>query len=67
MKVFHAGTSEKAGRIVTAGGRVLCATALGESVAQAQQKAYVLTRSISWDKVYYRSDIGYRAVAREKS
>ncbi len=67
MKVFHAGTSEKAGRIVTAGGRVLCATALGESVAKAQQKAYTLTRSISWDKIYYRTDIGYRAVAREKT
>ncbi|MEN8166201.1 MAG: phosphoribosylamine--glycine ligase [Pseudomonadota bacterium] len=66
-KVFHAGTSEEAGRIVTAGGRVLCATALGESVAQAQQKAYALARSINWDKVYYRTDIGYRAVAREKA
>jgi phosphoribosylamine--glycine ligase len=66
QKVFHAGTREKADRIVTAGGRVLCATALGDSVAQAQQKAYALTRSIHWDKVYYRTDIGYRAVAREQ-
>ncbi len=66
-KVFHAGTAEKAGEIVTAGGRVLCATALGRTVAEAQEKAYELTRSITWDKVYYRTDIAYRAVAREQS
>jgi phosphoribosylamine--glycine ligase len=65
-KVFHAGTSEKDGQVVTNGGRVLCATALGHSVAEAQQKAYELTRQISWKDVYYRTDIGYRAVAREQ-
>ncbi|AKH21320.1 phosphoribosylamine--glycine ligase [Sedimenticola thiotaurini] len=65
-KVFHAGTAEKDGEIVTAGGRVLCATALGESVAEAQARAYSLARRIDWDKVYYRTDIGYRAVAREQ-
>ena len=66
QKVFHAGTAEKDGHIVTAGGRVLCAVALGESVSEAQQRAYELTKKVSWEKVYYRTDIGYRAVAREK-
>ncbi len=65
-KVFHAGTAEKNGEVVTAGGRVLCATALGESVAEAQANAYALTRQVSWDGVYFRTDIGYRAVAREQ-
>lgn len=64
-KTFHAGTAEKDGKIVTAGGRVLCAVALGESVSEAQTKAYELVDEISWDKVYYRTDIGYRAVQRE--
>ncbi len=65
-KVFHAGTAEKDGKIVTAGGRVLCATALGNSVSEAQQRAYALTKQISWDGVFYRHDIGYRAIAREQ-
>jgi phosphoribosylamine--glycine ligase len=65
QKVFHAGTEEKEGEVVTSGGRVLCATALGDSVSEAQQRAYELTKRIHWDGVYYRSDIGYRAVARE--
>ena len=65
-KVFHAGTSEKEGAVVTAGGRVLCAVALAGSVTEAQQKAYALTHSIDWNNVYYRSDIGYRAIAREQ-
>ena len=64
-KVFHAGTKEQDGEVVTAGGRVLCAVGLGDSVTEAQQKAYALTHQISWDSVYYRDDIGYRAVARE--
>ena len=66
QKVFHAGTAEKEGAVVTSGGRVLCATALGSSVSEAQQRAYALTRRIHWDGVYYRTDIGYRAVAREE-
>ncbi|WP_428608538.1 phosphoribosylamine--glycine ligase [Sedimenticola sp.] len=66
-KVFHAGTAEKDGDVVTAGGRVLCATALGDSVAEAQERAYALVREINWDNVYYRTDIGYRAVAREQA
>lgn len=65
-KVFHAGTAEQAGAVVTAGGRVLCATALGDSVADAQARAYRLVGRIHWDNVYYRTDIGYRAVAREQ-
>ncbi len=65
QKFFHAGTVEQAGRIVTAGGRVLCACALGDSVRAAQHSAYDLVNHIHWDGMYYRSDIGYRAVARE--
>jgi len=66
-KVFHAGSKQSGDNIVTAGGRVLCVVALGDSVAQAQQSAYQLVRAISWNNVYYRNDIGYRAVARETS
>ncbi len=62
-KVFHAGTAEKDGNIVTNGGRVLCAVGLGDSVKAAQEKAYQLTKSISWDKVYYRDDIGFKALS----
>jgi phosphoribosylamine--glycine ligase len=65
LKIFHAGTAEKDGNVVTAGGRVLCAVALGDNVSDAQQKAYGLVDQISWDNVYFRRDIGYRAVARE--
>ena len=66
-KVFHAGTSEKDGRVVTAGGRVLCATALGNSVTEARQRAYQVAKKIHWQGVFYRGDIGYRAIAREQS
>jgi len=61
-KVFHAGTRVENGRVITNGGRVLCAVGLGESVKDAQRSAYTLTDSISWDGVQYRQDIGYRAV-----
>ena len=64
-KVFHAGTAEQDGKIITSGGRVLCACALGNSVTEAQQKAYEVVRKINWNNVYYRTDIGYRAIARE--
>ncbi|MEW6168296.1 MAG: phosphoribosylamine--glycine ligase [Pseudomonadota bacterium] len=64
-KVFHAGTAEKDGRVVTSGGRVLCVVARGETVRAAQQAAYAAVQKISWDGVQYRSDIGYRAIARE--
>jgi len=66
LKVFHAGTAVRDGRVVTNGGRVLCATALGNTVSEAQEKAYALAGRISWEGVYYRTDIGYRAVQREK-
>jgi len=65
-KVFHAGTAEKDDAVVTSGGRVLCVCALGNSVTEAQQKAYEVVRKIDWDNVYYRTDIGYRAIEREK-
>ncbi len=66
-KVFHAGTDNKDGEIVTNGGRVLCATALGHSVSEAQQRAYELAKQISWNGMFHRNDIGYRAIAREQS
>ncbi|TLU59951.1 hypothetical protein FE810_16550 [Thalassotalea litorea] len=66
-KTFHAGTTMKDGHVVTAGGRVLCATALGQSVTEAQQSAYQLLEEISWEGVSYRTDIAYRAIARENS
>jgi phosphoribosylamine--glycine ligase len=65
-KVFHAGTAQQDGQVITAGGRVLCATALGETVAEAQQRAYALVERIHWAGMQYRRDIGYRAVARER-
>jgi len=51
---------------LTSGGRVLCVTALGTSVGTAKENAYALARGIKWEDAYYRKDIGYRAVAREK-
>ncbi|WP_318458302.1 phosphoribosylamine--glycine ligase [Photobacterium leiognathi] len=65
-KVFHAGTMNNQGDIVTNGGRVLCATAMGDSVLEAQQRAYALAKQISWDGMFHRDDIGYRAIAREQ-
>jgi len=65
-KVFHAGTSMRDGKIVTAGGRVLCVVALGDNVQQAQNSAYEIAHSIHWDNVYFRNDIGYKAIARQK-
>ena len=64
-KVFHAGTAERDGRIVTNGGRVLCVTALGATVVAAQARAYEVARNIRWANAHYRTDIGYRAIARE--
>jgi phosphoribosylamine--glycine ligase len=65
LKVFHGGTKVVDGHVVTSGGRVLCATALGNTVTEAQQKAYELTKKISWDGMFHRNDIAYRAIARE--
>ncbi|BCV55569.1 phosphoribosylamine--glycine ligase [Shewanella algae] len=66
-KVFHAGTKMVDGHVVTNGGRVLCATALGNTVTEAQQAAYALVDEVHWDDVYFRTDIGYRAIAREQA
>ncbi|EIJ42623.1 phosphoribosylamine--glycine ligase [Beggiatoa alba B18LD] len=65
VKVFHAGTAEEHGQVVTNGGRVLCVCALGHSVKTAQQDAYAQIQKIQWNKMYCRHDIGYRAIARE--
>ncbi|MBQ0799073.1 MAG: phosphoribosylamine--glycine ligase [Porticoccaceae bacterium] len=67
VKVFHAGTQFEDGEIKTTGGRVLCVTALGDTVSAAQQRAYATAQKIHWDEAFYRSDIGYRAIAREQS
>jgi phosphoribosylamine--glycine ligase len=64
-KVFHAGTEAQGEQIVTSGGRVLCVVASGDSVRDAQKKAYAAIRKISWRGEQHRSDIGYRAVQRE--
>jgi len=64
-KVFHAGTADKDDKVVTNGGRVLCAVALGSSVTEAQKLAYQVVDKISWKNVYFRTDIGHRAIARE--
>jgi phosphoribosylamine---glycine ligase len=64
VTVFHAGTTEKDGRVVTAGGRVLGVTGLGTTVAEAIETAYQGVKAISWSKVHYRSDIGRKALNR---
>ncbi|MEC7376736.1 MAG: phosphoribosylamine--glycine ligase [Pseudomonadota bacterium] len=66
-KVFHAGTRLSGDQVVTNGGRVLCATALGNTVTEAQQRAYDVAGKIQWDGVFYRKDIAFRAIARERS
>jgi phosphoribosylamine--glycine ligase len=65
-KVFHAGTKRQDNRVVTAGGRVLCAVGLGTSVTEAQRAAYALVACIRWRGAHYRHDIGGRAIQREK-
>ena len=64
-KIFHAGTALSGEEVVTAGGRVLCITALGDTVTDAQARAYELLNHVSWKDAYYRTDIAYRAIARE--
>ncbi|MDP5255461.1 MULTISPECIES: phosphoribosylamine--glycine ligase [unclassified Vibrio] len=66
QKVFHAGTKDADGDVVTNGGRVLCVTALGSDVRSAQQKAYQYAQTINWDGMFFRRDIGYRAIEREE-
>jgi len=67
QKIFHAGTAIEDEQVVSAGGRVLCATALGSNVTQAQKNAYELIKDIDWPTAYYRKDIGYRAIERENN
>ncbi len=66
VKVFHAGTRLENGRVITAGGRVLCVTALGETIATAQRRAYQIAEQIHWPGCFYRKDIGFRAINREE-
>jgi phosphoribosylamine--glycine ligase len=66
-KVFHAGTQLANGKVVTNGGRVLCAVGMGANVSEAQRAAYALCDQIEWHGVQYRRDIGYRAIEREES
>ena len=65
-KVFHAGTTEQDGHVVSAGGRVLCVCGLGHSVVDAQRRAYARVAQVHWPGGEYRTDIGYRAIARER-
>ena len=67
QKVFLAGVEKQGDKLLTNGGRVLCATALGNSVYEAQQSALKLAEQIQWQGRFYRRDIGYRAVAREQA
>jgi phosphoribosylamine--glycine ligase len=67
LKVFHAGTRREGEQTLTAGGRVLCVTALGATAREAQERAYHRTRRIHWPDCYYRTDIGHRAIAREST
>ncbi|OGB70511.1 MAG: phosphoribosylamine--glycine ligase [Burkholderiales bacterium RIFOXYC12_FULL_65_23] len=62
--VFHAGTTMQDGQVVTSGGRVLCATALGQGVADAQRRAYELVAGVAFDGMQFRRDIGYRAIEK---
>jgi phosphoribosylamine--glycine ligase len=67
QKVFHAGTAQDGGDVVTSGGRVLCVVGLGDSVANAAGQAYDAVDKICWEDVYLRRDIGHRAIAREQA
>lgn len=63
-KIFHAGTKEQDGEVVTSGGRVLCVTALGATVEEAQSRAYAVADKVRFEGVFYRKDIGWRALER---
>jgi len=65
VKIFHAGTSTRDGKTVTSGGRVLCVTALGDTVADAREAAYRAAAEIHWQDAFYRTDIGHRALRRD--
>jgi phosphoribosylamine--glycine ligase len=64
-KIFHAGTKKVNGKVLTNGGRVLCATALGDTVEEAQQRAYALANKVHWEGCYKRDDIAHRAINRD--
>ena len=64
VKIFHAGTKLENNKIITTGGRVLCVCALGDHIATAQQKAYTAIKNIHWEGMFYRKDIGHRAIRR---
>jgi phosphoribosylamine--glycine ligase len=67
QKVFHAGTASDGENVTTAGGRVLCVVGLGGTVASAAEDAYAAVDKIDWENVYFRRDIGHRAIAREET
>ena len=67
VKIFHAGTRIQDGNVVTNGGRVLCTVALGTTVGEARDLAYNAVEQIGWDGAFYRRDIGYRAIERERA
>ncbi len=67
QKVFHAGTSRSGDDVVTSGGRVLCVVGLGDTVRAAATQAYDAADKITWDNVFFRRDIGHRAISREES
>jgi phosphoribosylamine---glycine ligase len=67
VEIFHAGTRREGNRLLANGGRVLCVTARGKTVGEAQQRAYEAVRAIDWPGGFYRTDIGWRAIARERS
>ena len=65
VKVFHAGTHDGDGQVVTSGGRVLCVTALGSDIESARESVYSRIKSIHWQGSFWRTDIGHRALARQ--
>ncbi|HKV96237.1 MAG TPA: phosphoribosylamine--glycine ligase [Gammaproteobacteria bacterium] len=67
IKVFHAGTAEQDGRVVTSGGRVLCVTTVDDTLTAARQRTYQVAEGIHWPGRFFRRDIGYRALQREKA
>ena len=66
VKVFHAGTAEQDGKIITSGGRVLCVTAVDDTLADARRRAYHIAEDIHWPGRFYRKDIGWRALRSEE-
>ncbi len=67
VKVFHAGTHDRDGQVLTSGGRVLCVTALGSDIESARDLVYSTIKSIHWPGSFWRADIGHRALARQET